>query len=159
VTEDELLNEVMVLRRALCDVQEYNIDWRLGTAENMDKVQAMAYEALNRPIPAIDRRTPTAPPEPPTETWCQRCDGLVTDAPVVEYAGTTPPPLCRCAGPRRKTPTATPGTAPTPPSEPCSTCKGSGEVLFLYQRGPGDPPGNQMIACPMCRAGTPRGDE
>jgi hypothetical protein len=64
VTDQELLNEVMVLRRALCDIQEYNIDWRLGTAENMDKVQVMADEALNRPIPAIDRRTPAVSPEP-----------------------------------------------------------------------------------------------
>jgi hypothetical protein len=89
-----------------------------------------------------NRRTPTAPPEPPTETWCQRCDGLVTDAPVVEYAGATPPPLCRCAGPRRKTPAATPGTAPIPPSEECR-----GEC--------------SRDSCAICwsRAGTPRGDE
>jgi hypothetical protein len=87
---------------------------------------------------AIDHRTPTAPPEPPTETWCQRCDGLVTDAAVVQYAGTTPPPLCRCAGPRRKTPAVIPGTAPTPP-----TCLG------------------HTGYCPLCDpvAGTPRGDE
>lgn len=34
----------------------------------------------------------------------------------------------------------------------CPTCKGKGEVLYMYSR-PGGPPGNQMILCPECSNG------
>lgn len=40
------------------------------------------------------------------------------------------------------------GTAAGPT---CETCKDAGEVLYMYARGPGDFPGNQMIPCPTCR--------
>ena len=44
----------------------------------------------------------------------------------------------------------------TAPAAPCETCKGAREVLWMYARGPGDPPGNQMIPCPTCRPAAPK---
>ena len=44
----------------------------------------------------------------------------------------------------------------TAPAAPCETCKGAREVLFFYERGPGDMPGNQMIPCPTCRPAAPK---
>lgn len=32
----------------------------------------------------------------------------------------------------------------------CKTCHGSQEILYMYIRGPGDSPGNQIIPCPAC---------
>lgn len=32
----------------------------------------------------------------------------------------------------------------------CKTCRGSREILYMYMRGPGDSPGNQIIPCPTC---------
>ena len=97
MTTEELIHEVMHLRRVLDDIEGYEIDWAVGTGENMARVQNMACAALNRPIPSE-----------------------------------------------------------TAPAAPCETCKGAREVLFLYDRGPGSYPGNQMIPCPTCRPAAPK---
>ena len=46
-------------------------------------------------------------------------------------------------------PPAAPAAEPGKPAT-CETCKGARTVLHVYDRGPGDPPGNQMIPCPAC---------
>ena len=55
MSEAELLNEVMHMRRVLDDIEGYAIDWEVGTGENMARVQNMAVAALNRPIPEADQ--------------------------------------------------------------------------------------------------------
>lgn len=39
---------------------------------------------------------------------------------------------------------------PLPEDAGCAFCNHTGQVLYFYERGPNDPPGNQRIPCPEC---------
>ena len=70
MTTEELIHEVMHLRRVLDDIEGYEIDWAVGTGENMARVQNMACAALNRPIPS---ETAPADPKEGTGERCGAC--------------------------------------------------------------------------------------
>ena len=39
------------------------------------------------------------------------------------------------------------------PAVSCQTCLDNGYYIQFYDRGPGDNPGNSMVACPDCEEG------
>lgn len=41
------------------------------------------------------------------------------------------------------------------PGPGCMACRYEGLALHFYNRGPSDPPGNQLIPCPVCSPAAP----
>jgi hypothetical protein len=130
---DDVVNLILI---------EWGFASRVGRIDSKDLAGAI--------LDAIDRRTPTAPPEPPSALpgAVEHCPGC--NCPVSPDCTMSCDTMSDCG---HRPPAATPGTAPT--SEPTPR-----EVHEAMQNAPHDgEPYRQARAAIKAVAGTPRGDE